>query len=187
MCWGVWLARGAGCHWQLSSGTLIVSAGCLLSCLCVYCLVLTYPCNNVLLCTAACSHVYNTELPAAATEYLHRAGRSGRIGSSVQGEAAAWPTVLLPGLCVASHLGLKLELSVCIVLCPCLLWLSPALLRAQLCVATLALMSGVKLFATRSLTCCSRMLFRSLAALPRRRGDDASDGGRGAEAAGHGH
>ena len=34
---------------------------------------------------ASASHVYNLQPPPAATEYLHRAGRSGRIGSPVQG------------------------------------------------------------------------------------------------------
>lgn len=32
-----------------------------------------------------CSHVYNIEPPANASEYLHRAGRSGRIGSTIEG------------------------------------------------------------------------------------------------------
>ena len=36
-----------------------------------------------------CSHVYNVEPPASASEYLHRAGRSGRIGSAVQGAPRA--------------------------------------------------------------------------------------------------
>lgn len=31
------------------------------------------------------SHVYNIEPPANASEYLHRAGRSGRIGSTIEG------------------------------------------------------------------------------------------------------
>ena len=32
-----------------------------------------------------CSHVYNIEPPVNASEYLHRAGRSGRIGSTIEG------------------------------------------------------------------------------------------------------
>ncbi len=34
----------------------------------------------------AVSHVYNVTAPADATDYLHRAGRAGRIGSPVPGE-----------------------------------------------------------------------------------------------------
>ena len=34
----------------------------------------------------AVSHVYNLDVPEDAVSYLHRAGRSGRIGSSVKGE-----------------------------------------------------------------------------------------------------
>jgi superfamily II DNA/RNA helicase len=33
----------------------------------------------------AVSFVYNTSAPADATDYLHRAGRAGRIGSGVTG------------------------------------------------------------------------------------------------------
>ncbi len=35
----------------------------------------------------AVSHVYNLDLPEDAVTYLHRAGRAGRIGSPVKGEA----------------------------------------------------------------------------------------------------
>ena len=31
------------------------------------------------------SHVYNLGLPPSATDYLHRAGRTGRIGSTIKG------------------------------------------------------------------------------------------------------
>lgn len=34
----------------------------------------------------AVSHVYNLDVPEDAVAYLHRAGRSGRIGSPVRGE-----------------------------------------------------------------------------------------------------
>ena len=37
-----------------------------------------------------CSHVYNVGVPPTAAEYLHRAGRAGRIGSPVQGWWASW-------------------------------------------------------------------------------------------------
>ena len=48
----------------------------------------THPCPG---CPCPCSHVYNMGLPGGATDYLHRAGRSGRIGSAVQG---AWAGAL---------------------------------------------------------------------------------------------
>ncbi|KAI3429427.1 hypothetical protein D9Q98_005521 [Chlorella vulgaris] len=60
----------------------------------------------------AVSHVYNTELPAAATEYLHRAGRSGRIGSSVQGVVTTLVTEdEVPRLqAMATELGIQVTL-----------------------------------------------------------------------------
>ena len=41
----------------------------------------------------AVSHVYNLSPPGDAVEYLHRAGRVGRIGASVPGQ---WPCLALP-------------------------------------------------------------------------------------------
>jgi superfamily II DNA/RNA helicase len=60
----------------------------------------------------AVSHVYSLGLPPDATEYVHRAGRAGRIGSTAGGEVC---TVLtreeLPALqqMVEQELGLELE------------------------------------------------------------------------------
>jgi superfamily II DNA/RNA helicase len=49
----------------------------------------------------AVSFVYNTSAPSDATDYLHRAGRAGRIGSGVTGayirSQANWLTVGLHG------------------------------------------------------------------------------------------
>lgn len=59
----------------------------------------------------AVTHVYNVTPPASAADYLHRAGRAGRIGSTVpgtvttlvaEGELAGW-------MGVAAELGLELE------------------------------------------------------------------------------
>ena len=41
----------------------------------------------------AVSHVYNLDPPEDAVTYLHRAGRAGRIGSPVKGEAPAIATL----------------------------------------------------------------------------------------------
>ena len=46
------------------------------------------------------SHVYNIGLPEDHTEYLHRAGRAGRIGSPVQGSYIE--NVATPSLAVQS-------------------------------------------------------------------------------------
>ncbi|GAB4823402.1 hypothetical protein N2152v2_010448 [Parachlorella kessleri] len=60
----------------------------------------------------AVSHVYNTAVPADATDYLHRAGRAGRIGSPVAGLIT---TIVSPGeeeerlLQLAEELGIELE------------------------------------------------------------------------------
>ncbi|KAL4447639.1 hypothetical protein ABPG75_004858 [Micractinium tetrahymenae] len=77
--------------------------------------------TTLLLCTPAAargldlpavSHVYNVEPPGSATEYLHRAGRSGRIGSAIQGVVTTLVTEdQLPALqSMAAELGIGVSL-----------------------------------------------------------------------------
>ncbi len=56
------------------------------------------------------SHVYNLGLPADAREYLHRAGRAGRIGSTTGGLVTSVVTAEeLPALAaIAEQLGVAL-------------------------------------------------------------------------------
>eukprot|EP00887_Chlorella_sp_A99_P003266 scaffold9.g3266.t1 len=58
----------------------------------------------------AVSHVYNIGPPADATDYLHRAGRAGRIGSPVKGVVTTLVTPdQLPALqAIAGQLGLEM-------------------------------------------------------------------------------
>lgn len=74
---------------------------------------------SLLLCTPAASrgldlpavsHVYNMGLPEDATQYLHRAGRAGRIGSTSGGVVT---TIVTPGQLaslqeMAAELGVEL-------------------------------------------------------------------------------
>jgi superfamily II DNA/RNA helicase len=48
----------------------------------------------------AVSFVYNTSAPSDATDYLHRAGRAGRIGSGVSGTASCCSNTELQIACV---------------------------------------------------------------------------------------
>jgi len=59
----------------------------------------------------AVTHVYNVSPPKEETEYIHRAGRAGRIGAPVPGTVT---TMVTPGelprlLVIAEHLGIKME------------------------------------------------------------------------------
>ncbi len=75
--------------------------------------------TTLLVCTAAASrgldlpavsHVYNLDVPASADEYLHRAGRAGRIGSTTGGVVTTLVArEQLPALQqIAQELGLRL-------------------------------------------------------------------------------
>ncbi|KAL4428688.1 hypothetical protein ABPG77_009794 [Micractinium sp. CCAP 211/92] len=73
--------------------------------------------TTLLLCTPAAargldlpavSHVYNVEPPSSAAEYLHRAGRSGRIGSAIQGVV----TTLVTDEQLAALQGMAAELGI---------------------------------------------------------------------------
>ena len=60
------------------------------------------------------SHVYNMESPEDATAYLHRAGRSGRIGSPVSGADSInynVPAQIFMSLLIHSALGKSASLS----------------------------------------------------------------------------
>jgi superfamily II DNA/RNA helicase len=60
----------------------------------------------------AVSHVYNYGIPASTTEYVHRAGRAGRLGHDTQGVVTTITTAEeLPRLKeMAAEIGIDLEL-----------------------------------------------------------------------------
>lgn len=67
-----------------------------------------------------CSHVYNVEPPSSASEYLHRAGRSGRIGSTIEGESLSFAVCVCKSQAVVRRLAPLLSHRTCSLVPPCL-------------------------------------------------------------------